>query len=208
MLWTCFALKYHDAERNRVISHCAHDGSFVAERCLVRSCWVRSTVISVSVCLVVVARICQKPHAQNARDFSISIARERQNCARGGETCCSRLAYVVCDSDGRTTSWDGMSRNTATCRASGLRPISSGYRTFCSTTGASLLYPSTQRGALSNRDVNEASWAWGQGRGRGQKEWGRGRGRGPKYFSRPRPDTLENKSVCMSMKTKILAFRT
>jgi len=26
--------------------------------------------------------------------------------------------------------------------------------------------------------------------------------------SRPRPDTLENNSVCMSMKTKILAFRT
>jgi len=25
---------------------------------------------------------------------------------------------------------------------------------------------------------------------------------------RPRPDTLENNSVCMSMKTKILAFRT
>ena len=24
---------------------------------------------------------------------------------------------------------------------------------------------------------------------------------------RPRPDTLENNSVCMSMKTKILAFR-
>ena len=70
-----------------------------------------------------------------------------------------------------------------------------------------------------NRDVNEASWAWGQGRGRGQKKWGRGRGRGPKIFSRlrprpqcmrprPRPDTLENNSVCMSIKTKILAFRT
>jgi len=29
-----------------------------------------------------------------------------------------------------------------------------------------------------------------------------------KFFSRPRPDTLENNSVCMSMKTKILAFRT
>jgi len=29
-----------------------------------------------------------------------------------------------------------------------------------------------------------------------------------KIFSRPRPDTLENNSVCMSMKTKILAFRT
>jgi len=30
------------------------------------------------------------------------------------------------------------------------------------------------------------------------------------FFSRPRPDTLENNSVCrpMSMKTKILAFRT
>jgi len=25
---------------------------------------------------------------------------------------------------------------------------------------------------------------------------------------RPRPDTLENNSVCMSMKTKILVFRT
>ena len=25
---------------------------------------------------------------------------------------------------------------------------------------------------------------------------------------RPRPDTLENNRVCMSMKTKILAFRT
>jgi len=25
---------------------------------------------------------------------------------------------------------------------------------------------------------------------------------------RPRPDTLENNSVCMNMKTKILAFRT
>jgi len=30
------------------------------------------------------------------------------------------------------------------------------------------------------RDVNEASWAWG--RGRGQKEWGRGWGRGPKFL--------------------------
>jgi len=39
----------------------------------------------------------------------------------------------------------------------------------------------------------------------------------PKIFSRPkpqcmrmrpRPDTLENNPVCMSMKTKILAFRT
>jgi len=34
----------------------------------------------------------------------------------------------------------------------------------------------------------------------------------PKTFSRPRPrprpDTLENNSVCMSMKTKIIAFRT
>ena len=30
----------------------------------------------------------------------------------------------------------------------------------------------------------------------------------PKKFSRPRPDTLKNNSVCMSMKTKILAFRT
>jgi len=29
-----------------------------------------------------------------------------------------------------------------------------------------------------------------------------------KIFSRPRPDTLENNSMCMSMKTKILAFRT
>jgi len=31
-----------------------------------------------------------------------------------------------------------------------------------------------------------------------------------KFFSRPRlmPDTLENNSVCISMKTKILAFRT
>jgi len=30
------------------------------------------------------------------------------------------------------------------------------------------------------------------------------------FFSRPRPrpDTLENNSVCMSMKIKILAFRT
>jgi len=30
------------------------------------------------------------------------------------------------------------------------------------------------------------------------------------FFSRPRPrpDMLENNSVCMSMKTKILAFRT
>ena len=57
-------------------------------------------------------------------------------------------------------------------------------------------------------DVNEASWASGQGRG--QKEWRQGRGRGPKIFSRPRqrPDMLENNSVCMSMKTKILAFRT
>jgi len=55
---------------------------------------------------------------------------------------------------------------------------------------------------LQGRDVNEASWAWGQGWGRGQKEWGRGRG--PKNFSRPRPDTLENNSVCMSMKTKTL----
>jgi len=25
---------------------------------------------------------------------------------------------------------------------------------------------------------------------------------------RPRPDTLQNNSVCMSMKTKVLAFRT
>ena len=57
-------------------------------------------------------------------------------------------------------------------------------------------------------DVNEARWAWGQGRGRGQKGWGRGRSRDPKFFSRPRPDTLENNSVCMSMKTKILAYRT
>jgi len=49
---------------------------------------------------------------------------------------------------------------------------------------------------------------------RGQEEWGRGRGRGPNFFSRPRPrpqcirprpDTLENKSVCMST---LLAFRT
>jgi len=31
-----------------------------------------------------------------------------------------------------------------------------------------------------------------------------------KFFlrPRPRPDMLENNSVCMSMKTKILAFRT
>jgi len=31
-----------------------------------------------------------------------------------------------------------------------------------------------------------------------------------KFFSRPgpMPDTLENNSVCISMKTKILAFRT
>ena len=28
-----------------------------------------------------------------------------------------------------------------------------------------------------------------------------------KIFLRPRPDTLENNSVCMNMKTKILAFR-
>jgi len=56
----------------------------------------------------------------------------------------------------------------------------------------------------NSSDVNEASWTRGQGRG--QKEWGRGRG--PKFFLRPRPDTLENNSVYMSMKTKILAFRT
>ena len=38
----------------------------------------------------------------------------------------------------------------------------------------------SDRGQDKTRDVDEASWAWG--RGRGQKEWGRGRGRGPKNF--------------------------
>ena len=28
------------------------------------------------------------------------------------------------------------------------------------------------------------------------------------FFSRPRPDKLDNNSVCIGMKTKILAFRT
>ena len=60
------------------------------------------------------------------------------------------------------------------------------------------------------RDVNEASWAGGQGRG--QKEWAEDEAekkflRPRPQCMRPRPDTLENNSVCMSMKTKILAFR-
>jgi len=37
-------------------------------------------------------------------------------------------------------------------------------------------------------------------RGRRHNVWG--------WLPRPMPNTLENKSVCMSMKTKILAFRT